>query len=616
MSLICVFDSSYHIEVNDDLKDELQKLLYCKHIKNVIVDYAVDTTSHDNPIQEVSTSEMKNTMYIFPSVINEAEQVDKIKQYLMDQDETDPKTPIMLFISSSKDAVITLLNRYGLMEKDQQYNVNKKKKHLIICCHVDNLIKLVKLLQTMYFGGERYVNTISADKDTAYFNILKDKLNIKYGKILRELPKGDENTQPKPKYTVVQGPDYPPILQPPSFGPQIPTVSGPTHIVNNGKTLRRTSSVGGAGTSTSFNMVISSSDIPNELESGTIIIPDLSPDNPNFANYLIDFFLIEADKSPDFKGMETGEMPPKQEFHAQAYKLMAKYGVKEIKDAEYKAITELESQRNNALKKIKEYNDEIAILDKLYKSDTQRQTVLKFIESIEIKRKKKELVNDDAVSNEVKKYIQENFHPKECEYYGEEKYKEFIAKNYNTLLDISKYKDLEAINKKTNELNCYNTQSMGYNFISLLIIYQLKYQWWNKLKTEQINTVKNLDVQIRKLKGKNPKTAEQQGTNTANTTIHYQVKDKLAKSTTLRKATNQISAIKYRLNELEKKHKECHKEKKTSHHWKYTIKRDKEYREACKLQEKLEELEKYKSSQPSINPLILAGFEGPNSTNA
>jgi hypothetical protein len=78
MSLICVFDSSYHIEDNTDLKDELQKLLYCKHIKNVIVDYAPAESSEtsgtsgtsDNPIQEVSTSEMKNTMYIFPSVIN------------------------------------------------------------------------------------------------------------------------------------------------------------------------------------------------------------------------------------------------------------------------------------------------------------------------------------------------------------------------------------------------------------------------------------------------------------------------------------------------------------------------------------------------------------------
>ena len=624
MSLICVFDSSYHIENDNNLKDELQKLLYCKHIKNVIVDYApaessessVTRETSDNPIQEVSTSEMKNTMYIFPSVINEVEEVEKIQEYLNGQDENDPKTPIMLFIGSSIKSLLDLFNRF---------DIAITKKQLNILCNTNDLSNLVKLLQTMYFGNQGYVKEIICEQcqDSGYSGLLEKILKQKYNKFLR-LPGKEAHSKNSSNSTIF----YEDAQQ---LG-----VAGERETVSSQP-------------SASFDILIKNpADEETEPQQGTVIIPDLSDGNPKFANYLIDFFLIEADKKPDFKGMETGEMPPKQELHEQAYKLFAKYGVKEIENAKHNTIMELEEQMNSELKHLKDWENKQKELDKLYNSTSLYKEVyklFKYLSTIKIEEEWNEAFSEYIKTNKYNK--------EECkaDVIGL-KYSEFFNKK-----EIDKYTKINrddtqnTIENRKKQLNCMSGKSRGLEFMAIFLNYELQKNWININLGKHKTHIERLDVQIRSLKGKQmPKkmgdvfvhqqnmlnearknkitepiinqsfssyfntaqpllpTAEGLRKNLADN-IHHRVRGKLLDtSTTLRKATNQIQAIEAKINKLTEKGKECHRDKTTSHHWKYTIKRDKEYREACKLQDRLNELNKYKPSPPSRNPLELAGF--------
>jgi len=191
----------------------------------------------------------------------------------------------------------------------------------------------------------------------------------------------------------------------------------------------------------------------------------------------------------------------------------------------------------------------------------------------------------------------------------------------------------DELDEKLKRLSCIVDKSKSDILKFNAFKYLMKYKWYSTEIKQKKENLDEIDVQLRSLKGKElpkkvadvfkkqqkklgeeraskyvgskdyvnafsnpaPPTAEQLRENLA-TNAHHHVRSKLERSKTLKKATNQIPAIEERIQELKNKNKECHKEKTTSHHWKYTIKRDKEYREACKLQDKLDKLQKYAAS--------------------
>jgi uncharacterized coiled-coil protein SlyX len=387
MSLICIFDREYNISVDTTAKDELQKLLYCKHIKNIIVD--TDSTATTNGI--VPTDGLKNTMYIFPTVITEHEQVQKIQNYTTSQDQNEPKTPIMLIISPSLDTNMRLAAKF---------EVSPVQKIIPIICPLVNLKTLIDLLQNLYFGSNRLVNQIQGDRQAPYFELLNERLNKKYSKLLREngpiLP-----TAAQEQVLDTQDTSNPfnvpePQLQPQQQQTEIESVGG-TPI----QTEARMTESKITYSSEKVNIIITA--IQNihfrtHIPDNNIYIVDLeNTENTKFSEILVDFFYIDAEKHPDFKGMDTGVMPPKQELHSVSAELFAKHGIKLIKRKKHQTIQELENTRAEILNTIKKRDDNLRKLYKEYDSNWRLQEILKVdkaYEKLQISESKTKFLND------------------------------------------------------------------------------------------------------------------------------------------------------------------------------------------------------------------------------
>jgi len=335
MSLVCIFDRAYGINLNTELQRSLAELIYLPHIHNVFVD--TDSANSSKIIgAESDGTNSKLQIYarhIYPNVLTDKQ--DALKQYLTSDS---LKETIKVYVAPSKDAMNDLLkNTTGIANTGDKFDY---KNTVYILCHADSLENLINVLKTMEFKVGNYLSEVTTD---GIHPILKQivvnakDINIRVQKQYG----GSDSTSSETQRLLKPESEIEPA--PPSGTNRIQNVAEKQEplVLQTGtkpiKTIRKTAKntsiqrktqksivtimgKGAGNTKMPGNALLGSSNVIvfNSLSDDTIYIiaPDVSDlDTSNIFKSLVKFFKVKPDTSVKVKNIEKGrpELPKKRE---------------------------------------------------------------------------------------------------------------------------------------------------------------------------------------------------------------------------------------------------------------------------------------------------------------
>jgi len=315
MSLICIFAKEYNIKDNPELISELEKLLFCRHIRLVFVD------SNDNPGQPLINNPQDHRL-VYPALLNDPTDVESIRRYIQTLHDNKPNE-IRLYIAPDKPSLDNLVgNILGAGETLDTPNT------IGMLCWSDRLPILIKMLQTMDFS-KKYVHKILVpaetqhkfNNDNAQYELI---ISLEYKKLdarLKNIFIKNYKRNIHPYYNNEERIEL--------------NLIGTTNLLSEKK----------------IDVIFQFQDFILPTSPGEKLIILLPHNLKNIQYTLTNFFLITADKQPNFTNLDPLNMPPKEAIiNKAADNITSKY-LEEIKSAAGKQLdTKLTKQEWKTLK--------------------------------------------------------------------------------------------------------------------------------------------------------------------------------------------------------------------------------------------------------------------------
>jgi hypothetical protein len=309
MSLICIFDRAYSIKDEPELISEVEKLIFCRHVRLVFVDSApnpADAGAAPAVANQPIINNPQDHRLVYPQLLDNPTDVASIRNYIQTQHEDRPNE-IRLYIALNKTSLDQLVeNMLGAGATLDTPNT------IGMLCQPDQLKIFIQMLQTMDFS-KKYVHKIMVPAETKqkiiteieHHNLITsvefDKLNARLKSIFADNFKRNIHPYYDNNERTALG-----------IPPNDPSENEIDIVFQFQKFILLTL----------YNKLI-------------ILIPDKII---LFQNTLINFLNIHADKKPNFTNLDPLNMPPKDPIVNKAANNITSRYLADIKSAAAKQL--------------------------------------------------------------------------------------------------------------------------------------------------------------------------------------------------------------------------------------------------------------------------------------